>query len=129
MEPLEIPTGHIAVYKKLQAENEKLKTALDCELNIRGELKDEIVKLKEQALLPCVTCDVYNENDRLKAELEQYRWIPLSERLPEEHKKYRVSDGGRIWDHLYMPSHNCWQKDGLLHYERIIYWQEIILPK
>lgn len=34
--------------QELPAENETLKVALDCELNIRGELKDEIKKLKEK---------------------------------------------------------------------------------
>lgn len=44
------------LYAEMQQTIEALKTALDCELNIRGELKDE---------------------------LETYRWIPVSERLPE----------------------------------------------
>ena len=40
-----------------------------------ARLKVENERLKKQLLKPCVTCDVFNENDRLKEELAKLREI------------------------------------------------------
>jgi hypothetical protein len=36
------------------------------------QLQAELEKLKEQLLKPCVTCDVFNENAKLKKALRRY---------------------------------------------------------
>ena len=39
------------------------------------------------------------ENDRLKEEVQQMRWIPVEERLPEEEGTYAVCVDGEVkWD-------------------------------
>ena len=84
----------------LEAENAKLKLALDCELNVRGELK---------------------------AELTAYRWIPVGERLPEDDSPVLLwLDSGNVIQGI--PSADLYSREGKLS-RYITHWKPITLPE
>ncbi len=72
------------------------------------------------------------ENERLKAELEQHRWIPVSERLPKEDEQCLVIEGKFAqlgnWqqntDHLGLQ----WNVNGFIS-KQVTHWKPIILPE
>lgn len=86
----------------------------------------------------CPDCTEYNEleaeNDKLKAELETHRWIPVSERLPDardeetEYSKHvlcssNISCFTKV--DQYLTKQGRWSS----HRTTWTHWQEIILPK
>ena len=75
------------------------------------------------------------ENERLKAEIEKQRWIPVSERVPKESGLYLVMLN---YDHpqnlsirMKHPATVSYFKDDAMWgtEKRITHWKPIILPK
>ena len=72
------------------------------------------------------------ENDKLKAELEQYRWIPVGKRLPEamddetEYSDYMLcynNKYGHLKTDQYLTKRNKWSTG-----RKWTHWKPIILP-
>ena len=54
------------------------------------------------------------ENDRLKKEIQQMRWIPVEERLPEKQGEYIVFADGKVTTDMYIV---CDKIERWLHYD------------
>ena len=54
------------------------------------------------------------ENDRLKKEIQQMRWIPVEERLPEKQGEYIVFADGKVTTDIYIV---CDKIERWLHYD------------
>ncbi|KKN74464.1 hypothetical protein LCGC14_0390840 [marine sediment metagenome] len=75
-------------------------------------------------------------NSIIEAELKQHRWIPVSERLPEQKNSYCsawvVARDKRTWTIAqYNYEYARWEKDHSpydLSMEAITHWKPIILP-
>lgn len=64
--------------------------------------------------------------EQLQAALAEHRWIPVSERLPEESKPYQVVRKGNIWPTTReYDAHGCvW-----VSHDTVTHWKEVILPE
>ena len=82
--------------------------------------------------------------ERLKAEIDQYRWIPVAEGLPKytaddgDGYKYtntvEITDGLHIGDASFSKAHNEWHGtcfgiEFMVPTKNITHWKPIILPK
>ena len=128
--------------EKLQAENKDLKENMTKHtLNYRKgkikQLQTELDKVKKKARLDYNF--IYNQlitlqkgyKKLIQAEVDKYRWIPVSERLPEKNEcddvlfviEHLVEGGefknGLFWDNNGRSSQN----------EEITHWKPIILPE
>lgn len=78
-------------------EIEKLIEKLRTESLYKDKATLEIMDLCMEAALALEQLQA--ENDRLKEEVQQMRWIPVEERLPEEEGTYAVCVDGEVkWD-------------------------------
>ena len=57
------------------------------------ELQAENKRLKDKKLIPCVTCDIFNENDNLKEALERaHEELTKNPDWPETRREHEISE-------------------------------------
>ena len=81
--------------EQLQAENDRLQAELEKEEAARKKQADILYELRGQRYEQTTAIDQLRaENDRLKEEVQQMRWIPVEEKLPEkENAQVFMTDG------------------------------------
>ena len=98
---------------KLQAERDMLE-------DLVGEKEQEFADYKKH----------FKTEDELRAELEQYRWIPVGERLPKKNGRYLVlheDTGPKVCHKGHSAVINAYDFDCQIRYAT--HWKPIIPPK
>ena len=79
----------------------------------------------------CPLC-LKEENKQLQAKLDKHRWIPVSERLPEDNTAVSIvmqREGATwLWIGWYFLSNKKWEVVDAVR-GNITYWKPIILPE
>lgn len=100
-------------YDDLEATNEKIAADNAYLIRIMQDIRNATDSQQQQSLLD------------LREELEQYRWVPVSERLPEENGYYQVIRKGNPW-----PTTRRFDTDyRWVSEDTVTHWKEVILPK
>ena len=99
--------------ERLTKENEQLQT----------ELSDAKENTKNNAVA----------FSNLSDKLDKHRWIPVSERLPEETGSYETTDGQQIFESMFLvPMKPTWpdEPDHCPEFpSHVTHWKPIIMPK
>lgn len=117
--------------RALEKENNKLRDrikGLEKRIKVLHRNRDSIYNQKTRN---------YKRIKELEASLEQHRWIPVSERLPEKEQKNSVmskevfvSDGREVWKARCVVSGKRWSYTNSPSATLpITHWKPIILPK
>lgn len=118
-------------YEQLQAELDETKAELKSERELRCSIAT--VKNKFEKLV----IKAKDENTKLNVSVveleEKNRWIPVSERLPEETGSYETTDGQQIFESMFLvPMKPTWpdEPDHCPEFpSHVTHWKPIIMPK
>jgi len=115
---------------------------LGCRIsNLQAELEAKDKALDEMQRYGCFVrddendhlCLVVRENEKLQAELDKHRWIPVSERVPENNECVfiTIKHMADTWGFLawYSPTKVKWEFYDNMVKGEVTHWKPIILPK
>jgi len=117
------------IITQLTSQIEKLKKECEERCGKMNCMADDILSLECRNKSLQSSLDQQNEENKLlKDELEQHRWIPVEERLPEEYVivcvrgKCGIGEA-RVVESEWFVRHMCFGHDDVTH------WKPIILPR
>ena len=112
---------------QLQAELDETERANKIFQKSVVNLQAELAKVRQ------ASCKYLEQTAKYKAELDEHRWIPVSERLPEFIGEYQTFDMTIGYEILYFDGVLWCEKDTTPCHrnsqERITHWKPIILPE
>ena len=106
----------VVLSKPSKAVNKMNKSTTECRKDC--DVFDAWRKLEAQ------NTDLVLDKVKLQAELDKYRWIPVSKRLPNSTEKVLCTDGTLMWEDCYLQQHEKWRLN-----EKYTHWRPLILPQ